>query len=193
MLGNAPALTPFERVHQSIAGIPGVPSDPRLHYRKMLNEAWMGHSRKLPQGWETFPQIPVTHPEAHLPHPFGTESYPKIHMESLRDYSIRCNHPASYQEKLRVAVESQLEWIKRYPKIQGDTLSPEQIQNGCGKVSIERHSAVRPGSWEKRGKRRSATRETKKSLRESRYSFCILIILSGERASSRQDERNGTS
>ena len=112
------------------------PNDPRLRWRPMMVEPWLDHVSTLNKDWHTFEQIPRVHPRAHLPHPLGTSSYPKIHMESLRDYSIRNNPPAPYEARMKVAVEDQMGWLRRYPKIPGDVLSDEQIANGCGKVSL---------------------------------------------------------
>lgn len=102
------------------------PSDPRMHYRPILPEiGWYDPNLPQPRGWETFEQVPRFHPDARLPHPFGPQSYPRIHMESLRDFRIRTKPPAPWVDRLKVAVESELDWIKRYPGIEGGTLSEE--------------------------------------------------------------------
>lgn len=116
------------------------PSDPRMHYRPILPEiGWYDPNLPQPRGWETFEQVPRFHPDARLPHPFGPQSYPRIHMESLRDFRIRTKPPAPWVDRLKVAVESELDWIKRYPGIEGGTLSEEEIAKGCGKVSLIHH------------------------------------------------------
>jgi len=103
-----------------------------------LNTGWIGmdlscHKASCVKVEEQFPPTFV-HPK-----PNEIESYPIIEMESIRSYSLRCDPlggaRADWSEPQRVAVEKETDWIKGYPKIEGDVLSDEQIAMACGKVS----------------------------------------------------------
>lgn len=114
------------------------PSNPKWRYRPAFEEAWMDWSGWIsPQEaarWEhperQFPENWV-HPTPHL------HSYPLIDMESIKSFWLRCHAPGAHSsEILRFAAESDLDWIKRYPKIDGDTLSEEQKSDACGILSL---------------------------------------------------------